>query len=83
MVQSQPTLQSVLSMAYKLPIAEQRVLVDKVQGYLYDQIYGIGDPTDEQKSRLREAHRQSIAGEVITQQEAHRIMDSFVQQHCD
>ena len=35
-------------------------------------------PTDEQKARLREAYRQAQAGEVYSQEEAHRMMDEFV-----
>jgi len=83
MVQAQPTLQSVLSMAYMLPIIEQRVLIDKVQSNLYEQIYSIEDPSEEEKTRLREAYRQAAAGEIVLQSEAHQMMRKFVQQHCD
>ena len=78
MVQTQPTLHTVLSMAYMLPLMEQKILISKVQDNLFDSVYPY-EPTVEQKRRLREAHQQALAGDVISQEDAHQMMNDFVQ----
>ena len=35
------------------------------------------EPTEEQKARLRAAYQQAQAGEVYSQEDAHRMMDEY------
>ena len=80
MVATQPTFNQVLDLAYKLPYGEQQQLIDHVQGNLFEHLHRVEETSDELKARLREAHRQAIAGEVFSQQEAHEMMREYVQQ---
>ncbi len=40
----------------------------------------VEETPDELKARLREAHRQAIAGEIYSQEEAHDLMREYVKQ---
>jgi len=42
----------------------------------------LADIPEKMKSRLRKAHHQAQTGEIYTQEEAHRMMETFVEQHC-
>ena len=39
-----------------------------------------GQPTEEQKERLRQAYRDSREGKVIPQEAAHQMIDEFAQE---
>ena len=80
MVATQPTLNQVFNLACLLSFGEQQQLVDHVQGNIYEHIQRVEDTPEELKSRLREAHRQAMAGEVYSQEDAHQMMHDFVQQ---
>ena len=40
----------------------------------------VEETPDELKARLREAHRQAIAGEIYSKEEAHDLMREYVKQ---
>ena len=80
MVAAQPTFNQVLDLAYKLPYGEQQQLIDHVQGNLFEHLHRVEETPEELKTRLREAHRQAINGEVCSRQEAHEMMREYVQQ---
>ena len=80
MATTQPTFNQVLDLAYKLPYGEQQQLIDHVQGNLFEHLHRVEETPDELKTRLREAHRQAMNGEVYSRQEAHEMMREYVQQ---
>jgi len=76
---AQETLKSLIAVMMTLSLQEQEQVIIQLQ----DNISRHSDllqPTEEQKARLREAHRQAQAGEVYSQEEAHRMMDEFAQE---
>ena len=75
MVATQPTFNQVFDLACMLPYSEQQQLIDHVQGNLFEHLHRV-----ELKARLREAHRQAIAGEIYSQEEAHDLMREYVKQ---
>jgi len=74
---AQETLNSLIAVMKTLSFQEQEQVIIELQDNIsrYAPKY---EPTDEQKARLREAYRQAQAGEVYSQEEAHRMMDEFV-----
>ena len=76
---AQETLNSLIAVMKTLSFQEQEQVIIELQDNIirYAPKY---EPTDEQKARLREAYRQAQAGEVYSQEEAHRMMDEFVEQ---
>ena len=80
MIATQPTFNQVLGMAYALSYREQQQLINYVQGNIYEHLHRVEDTPEELQTRLREAHRQAQAGEVYSQEEAHRMMHEFVEQ---
>ena len=72
----QETLNSLIAVMMTLPLQEQEQVIIQLQ----DNISRHSDhlqPSDEQKARLCEAHRQAQAGEVYSQEDAHQMMDEF------
>ena len=80
MVATQPTFNQVFDLACMLPYSEQQQLIDYVQGNLFEHLHRVEETPDELKARLREAHRQAIAGEIYSQEEAHDLMREYVKQ---
>lgn len=80
MVTTQPTFNQVFDLACMLPYSEQQQLIDHVQGNLFEHLHRVEETPDELKARLREAHRQAIAGEIYSQEEAHDLMREYVKQ---
>lgn len=79
MAQAQPTFSGVLDLAFMLPIDEQMQLVKQLQSNLFEQIEPhVYHTTEEQKARLRKAHEDSHAGDILTREEAHQMMDEYI-----
>jgi len=76
---AQETLKSLIAVIMTLPLQEQEQVVIQLQDNI-SRNSGLLHPTEEQKARLREAHRQAQAGEVYSQEEAHRMIDEFAQE---
>ena len=81
MAQAQPTFNGVLDLAFMLPIDEQMQLVKQLQSNLFEQIepHVYHHTTEEQKARLRKAHEDSLAGDILTREEAHQMQDEYIQ----
>ena len=77
---TQPTFNQVFDLACMLPYSEQQQLIDHIQGNLFEHLHRVEETPDELKARLREAHRQAIAGEIYSQEEAHDLMREYVKQ---
>lgn len=76
---AQETLKSLIAVIMTLSLQEQEQVIIQLQ----DNISRHADSlqlTEEQKARLRESHRQALAGEVYSQEEAHQMMDEFAQE---
>ena len=76
---AQETLKSLIAVIMTLPLQEQEQVVIQLQDNI-SRNSGLLHLTEDQKARLREAHRQAQAGEVYSQEEAHRMMDAFAQE---
>lgn len=76
---AQETLKSLIAVIMTLPLQEQEQVVYELQDNI-SRNSGKFEPTDEQKVRLREAYRQAKAGEVYSQDDAHRLIDEFAQE---
>ena len=76
---AQETLKSLIAVIMTLPLQEQEQVVYELQDNI-SRNSGKFEPTDEQKVRLREAYRQAKAGEVYSQDDAHRLIDEFTQE---
>lgn len=76
---AQETLKSLIAVIMTLPLQEQEQVVYELQDNI-SRNSGKFEPTDEQKVRLREAYRQAMAGEVYSQDDAHRLIDEFAQE---
>lgn len=83
MTTAQPTFNQVYDLACMLPFVEQQRLIDYMQGNIFEHLHRTEDTPDELKSRLRASHRQALSGEVISSDEAHRMMREYVQQHVN
>ena len=80
MTQAQPTFNGILDLAFMLPIDEQVQLVKQLQSNLFEQIEPhLYYTTEEQKARLRKAHEDSLAGDTLTRDDAHLMMDEHIQ----
>ena len=76
---AQETLKSLIAVIMTLPLQEQEQVIYELQDNISRNTNRF-EPTEEQKARLREAYRQAKAGEVYSQEEAHRMMDEFAQE---
>lgn len=76
---AQETLKSLIAVIMTLPLQEQEQVIYELQDNISRTSNKL-EPTEEQKARLREAYRQAKAGEVYSQEEAHRMMDEFAQE---
>ena len=76
---AQETLKSLIAVIMTLPLQEQEQVIFELQNNI-SRNTNKSEPTEEQKARLREAYRQAKAGEVYSQEEAHRMMDEFAQE---
>ena len=75
---AQETLDSLIQVMFTLSLQEQERVICELQDNILRNSPKY-EPTEEQKTRLRAAHRQAQAGEVCSQEEAHRMMDEFEQ----
>ena len=78
MTATQPSFNHVLDLAFLLPFSEQQRLIEQVQGNIYDHIQRVEDTPEELKARLRESHRQALAGEVHSEEDARQMMHQYV-----
>jgi len=73
------TIQAVLDMAFALPLSEQAQIVRRVQDNIFLKIGEQEEPTSEQlKQRLSRSYAQAMSGETTQPEQAHLIMDNFV-----
>ena len=75
---AQETLNSLIAVMKTLSFQEQEQVIIELQDNITRNAPKY-EPTEEQKARLRLAYQQAQAGEVCSQEEAHRMMDEFVQ----
>lgn len=76
---AQETLKSLIAVIMTLPLQEQEQVIYELQDNISRNANKF-EPTEEQKARLRESYRQAKAGEVYSQEEAHRMIDEFAQE---
>lgn len=76
---AQETLKSLIAVMMTLPLQEQEQVVYELQDNISRHSKKF-QPTEEQKARLRQAHLDSQEGRVVSQEEAHQMMDEFAQE---
>lgn len=74
---AQETLKSLIAFILTLPLNEQEQVIVELQDNINLQ-KSAGNPTDKQKARLRQAFSDAKEGRVVSQEEAHRMIDEFV-----
>lgn len=74
---AQETLKSLIAVIMTLPLQDQEQVVLELQGNI-SMLKTNSAPTDEQKARLRMAYQEAQVGKVISQEDAHKMMDEFV-----
>ena len=68
---AQETLDSLIQQViFTLPAEEREYVISRLQGI---------QPTEEQKTRLRQSYLDAQAGRVYSQEDAHQMMDEFAQ----
>ena len=74
---AQETLKSLIAVIMTLPLQEQVIyeLQDNISRHSQTL-----QPSEEQKARLRQAYLDSREGRVVSQEEAHQMMDEFAQE---
>lgn len=75
---AQETLNSLIAVMKTLSFQEQEQVIIELQDNIIRHSAKY-EPSEEQKARLRLAYQQAQAGEVYSQEEAHRMMDEFEQ----
>ena len=74
---AQETLKSLIAVIMTLPLQEQEQVVQELQGNI-SMLKTNAAPTDEQKARLRMAYQEAQDGNVISQVDAHKMIEEFV-----
>lgn len=74
---AQETLKSLIAVIMTLPLQEQEQVVRELQGNI-SMLKTNAAPTDEQKARLRMAYQEAQDGNVISQADAHKMIEEFV-----
>lgn len=74
---AQETLKSLIAVIMTLPLQEQEQVVQELQGNI-SMLKTNAAPTDEQKARLRMAYQEAQDGNVISQSDAHKMIEEFV-----
>ena len=74
---AQETLKSLIAVIMTLPLNEQEQIIVELQENINLQ-KSASIPTDEQKARLRQAFSDAKEGRVVSQEDAHRMMNEFV-----
>ena len=74
---AQETLKSLIAVIMTLPLQEQEQVVQELQGNI-SMLKTNAAPTDEQKARLRMAYQEVQDGNVISQVDAHKMIEEFV-----
>lgn len=74
---AQETLKSLIAVIMTLPLQEQEQVVRELQGNI-SMLKTNAAPTDEQKARLRMAYQEAQNGNVISQVDAHKMIEEFV-----
>lgn len=73
---AQETLKSLIAVIMTLPLQEQEQVVQELQGNI-SMLKTNAAPTDEQKERLRMAYQEAQDGNVISQVDAHKMIEEF------
>lgn len=73
---AQETLKSLIAVIMTLPLQEQEQVVQELQGNI-SMLKTNAAPTDEQKARLRMAYQEAQDGNVISQVDAHKMIEEF------
>ena len=76
---AQETLKSLIAVIMTLPLHEQEQVVYELQDNI-SRHSQTSQPSEEQKARLRQAYLDSREGRVVSQEEAHQMMDEFAQE---
>jgi hypothetical protein len=76
---AQETLKSLIAVIMTLPLQEQEQVIYELQDNISRNTAKL-QPTEEQKTRLRQAYRDSQEGRVYSQEAAHRMIDEFAQE---
>ena len=76
---AQETLNSLIAVMMTLSLQEQEQVVIELQDNI-SRNRGKYEPTEEQKTRLRQAYREAQEGKVISQEAAHRMVDEFAEE---
>lgn len=76
---AQETLKSLIAVIMTLPLQEQEQVVYELQDNI-SRHSQTSQPSEEQKVRLRQAYLDSREGRVVSQEEAHQMMDEFAQE---
>lgn len=74
---AQETLKSLIAVIMTLPLQEQEQVVQELQGNI-SMLKTNAAPTNEQKARLRMAYQEAQDGNVISQVDAHKMIEEFV-----
>ena len=74
---AQETLKSLIAVIMTLPLQEQEQVVQELQGNI-SMLKTNAAPTDEQKARLRMAYQEAQDGNVISQVDAHKMIEEVV-----
>ena len=74
---AQETLKSLIAVIMTLPLQEQEQVVQELQCNI-SMLKTNAAPTDEQKARLRMAYQEAQDGNVISQVDAHKMIEEFV-----
>ena len=73
---AQETLKSLIAVIMTLPLHEQEQVVQELQCNI-SMLKTNAAPTDEQKARLRMAYQEAQDGNVISQADAHKMIEEF------
>ena len=76
---AQETLKSLIAVIMTLPLQEQEQVIYELQDNISRHSQTL-QPSEEQKARLRQAYLDSREGRVVSQEEAHQMMDEFAQE---
>ena len=74
---AQETLKSLIAVIMNLPLQEQEQVVQELLGNI-SMLKTNDAPTDAQKARLRMAYQEAQDGNVISQVDAHKMIEEFV-----
>lgn len=74
---AQETLKSLIAVIMTLPLQEQEQVVQELQSNI-SMLKTNAAPTYEQKARLRMAYQEAQDGNVISQADAHKMIEEFV-----